>query len=205
MTINYELFARLMNRSGELARQAGIPSMVRRVYNERLKERAEGFLSADAALTRAMGADRKESSEAKRFLGVLDRPYTLARATALAYKPHLVLPETLKAAPTDTDKMNAIETLLDVVEAAASQGWAQDLLSGPFGTVGPSTVKEIDEAIRADASLSAARQARAQAYGPAYDEYLSFKRVVRMACGPRSREYHRIHLRSVQPGEPQED
>jgi len=205
MSINYKLFARLMNRASEVAKQGGIPPIVTRVHNERLKAPAEAFLSACAALDKAVGNRAKEGGEAGDALERIDKPYAVARATALAYLPHLVLPETLKSVATDTDKMVAIETLIEVLEARVSEAWAKELLDGAFGKQAPSVVKEIDDAIQADAALAEARAARAEAYGLAYDEYLSFKRVVRAACGPTSREYHRIHLRSVEPGKPEEE
>jgi hypothetical protein len=116
--------------------------------------------------------------------------------------PHLVLPETLKSVRTDTDKMDAIESLQEVLEANGAAGWAQDLLGGDFGRLAPDTIREIDEAIQVDASLAAARRARAQAFGPAHEAYLSFKRLVRAACGPTSRDYRRIHIRSMEAEEP---
>jgi len=100
--------------------------------------------------------------------------------------------------------MAAIEELFEVLETNAAEPWAKALLDGDFGKLAPETVREIDEANRADATVAAARKARAEAYGVAYDQYLSFKRVVRSACGPTSREYHRIHLRSVDGTEPEE-
>jgi hypothetical protein len=204
MAINYRVFARMMHRANEVANQAGIPSIIVRVYKERLEGAAQTYLTANAALDTATGLGRKETTEAKAALDAIDKPYAVARAATLAYVPHLVLPETLKAVRTDTDKMDAIETLHEVLEANATAGWAQDLLAGDFGKLAPKTVQEIDEAIHADATLAAARKARAEAYGRAYDEYLSFKRVVRSACGSSSREYRRIHLKSFEPGQPEE-
>jgi len=204
MAIKYKLFGRLLLRADEVASQSGISAVVTRVHGDVLKGPATAFLTAEAALTTAISAQSKESGEAKAALAKIDKSYGVARAAAMAYQPHLVLPETLKSVPTDTDKMDAIETLLEVLEVHANEGWAKELLDGEFGKLAPEAVREIDEGMRADATLSAARSARSAAYGPAYDAYLSFKRVVRAACGPKSREYHRIHVRSVDGTEPEE-
>ena len=74
--------------------------------------------------------------------------------------------------------------------------WADNLLKGPFGVQAPLVIKEIAESVEANKDLSKAREARAKAYGPAYEHYLAFKRVVREAYGPTSKEYKRIHIAS---------
>jgi len=43
---------------------------------------------------------------------------------------------------------------------------------------------------------SGVHDARAAAYGLAYEKYLAFKRVVRDAYGPSSKQYPRIHVRA---------
>ena len=92
--------------------------------------------------------------------------------------------------------MNAIEKLLDVLDEHVGQPWADDLIQGEFGTKGAKAVKELNESIAANKALNKAQMARAQAYGPAYEKYLRFKRVVRDALGPSSKQYRRIHLRA---------
>ena len=63
-------------------------------------------------------------------------------------------------------------------------------------------VKELYEAIEANKVRSSARTERAKAYGPTYEKYIAFKRVVRSARGPHSKEYHhRIHIRGTAGGE----
>ncbi|MCU0689902.1 MAG: hypothetical protein MUF54_00740 [Polyangiaceae bacterium] len=203
--MNFKVFVRLLKRSEELANQAGTPAIVARVYKERVEGPANAFLSANDTLRTVLGDNSKENAEAASALKAIDKPYSVARCAALAYMPHLVLPETLKAVRTDTDKMDAIESLQEVLEANGAAGWSQDLLGGDFGRLAPDTIREIDEAIQADASLTAARRARAQAFGPAYEAYLSFKRVVRAACGSVSREYRRIHMRSTESEELDEE
>ena len=116
--------------------------------------------------------------------------------TVRAYVPTLIVPDTLKRQPTDTDKVSAVEDLLDAIDDHVGEKWADEALSGEFGTMAPKFIKEMSESITASKSLSAARETRASAYGPAYEKYLAFKRVVREAHGPTSKEYQRIHLRA---------
>ena len=70
-------------------------------------------------------------------------------------------------------------------------------MAGPLGTKGPDVVRNIEEAIAASKKLSEAKEKRAEAYGPTYDAFLRFKRVVRSALGPSSKQYRRIHGRAA--------
>ena len=99
--------------------------------------------------------------------------------------------------PTDVEKTHAIEELIDKVDDHTGQAWADDILAGPLGTKGPDVVRNIEEAIAASKNLSEAREKRAEAYGPTYDAFLRFKRVVRSALGPSSKQYRRIHGRAA--------
>lgn len=45
MAINYRVFARMMHRANEVANQAGIPSIIVRVYKERLEGAAQAYLT----------------------------------------------------------------------------------------------------------------------------------------------------------------
>lgn len=110
---------------------------------------------------------------------------------------------------TEQNALPVIDRILELrrcplVESNGTQGWAQDLVATGFPTVAADGVREVEEAIDADASLAVARNARMEAYAPARDAFLSFKRVVRTACGSKSREYHRIHVRSAESAEPVE-
>jgi hypothetical protein len=116
---------------------------------------------------------------------------------AAAFVVGVVLPDTLKAQRTDTDQVDAIEDLVAIVDEHAGEPWAEVIASGEFGQKAPQTIKEIHEAIEANKGLSEARTARAAAYGPAYEAYLKFKRVVRDALGPASKQYKRIHFRDA--------
>ena len=203
MAIDHKRFPRVLGRCSELASQTGTPSIVKQVYNDKLKDASDTYITTNAALRTATGSVAKEGTEAAKALKAVDQPYRVARSTVMAYLPHVVVPETLKALGTDTDKMDAIETLLDVLDENNTAKWAADLLAGEFGSTGAHAVKELSEAIDANKAFAAARTARMQAYGPAYEQYTAFKRVVRDACGPSSVEYRRIHLRSA-AGDPED-
>jgi hypothetical protein len=169
-----------------------------------LKGPADTFLAAQKSVTAGESAAAKEGSEASAALESIDKPYREARAVTLAYLPTLKVPDTLKRQPTDTDKMTAIESLLDAIDDHVGTPWADEVLSGEFGERAPQAIKEISESVEANKSLAGAKQARAAAYGPAYEKYLAFKRVVRDVHGPASKEYKRIHLRASGGGAEEE-
>jgi hypothetical protein len=204
--IDYGRLDRVLARCEEIAGEPGAHAIVARVYKDVLKPAAKGFREAHAEIASKESAQKKEAREAREALEALDRPYRSARATVLAYLPHKKLPETLKAQPTDPDKLIAIEALLDVIDEQAGQGWADELAAAEFGKLAPKTIKELNEAVAADKELASAREARASAFAPAYEKYLAYKRVVRETLGNKSKQYKRIHVRvSVSPPEPEEE
>lgn len=193
--IDYGRLDRVLARCEEVANEPGVHAIVARVYKDVLKPAAKGFREAHAEIAAKESTHKKEVREAREALEALDRPYRSARATVLAYLPHKKLPETLKAQPTDTDKLIAIEGLLDVIDEQTGKGWADDLAETEFGKLASKAIKELNEAVTADKDLAAAREARAAAFGPAYEKYLAFKRVVRETLGNKSKQYKRIHVR----------
>lgn len=203
MTIDYERFERIGARCKEIAEDTSLPPILAIVYDEVVKGPLEAFLTASKAVDTARSAFAKENGEALAALDEVDGPYRVARSSVLAVLPETVLPETLKSLPTDTDKVNAIERLTDVIDDHVGKPWADTLLAGPFGTLGPKVVKEITEAVAANLALSKAMRERAAAFGPAHEVYMRFKRVVRDALGPGSKQYRRIHLRAS-PGKKEE-
>jgi hypothetical protein len=194
--IDYARFVRVLTRSVEVATEQGLPPIIAHVYQASAKPHVEAFLTAADDVDKATSAFSKENREGLDALRDLDTPYRVARSAVLAVVKDAKLPDTLKAQPTDTDKLNAIEKLLDVIDEHAGEPWADALLQGAFGTKGAVAVKELNESITANKALNKAKMARAQAYGPAYESYLSFKRVVRDALGPGSKQYRRLHLRA---------
>ena len=196
MAIDYERFGRVVRRSVEVGTDDKLPKIIGVVYKASAEGPIQAFLATDKVVNDAMNAFRKEHSEAIDALAKMDAPYRVARSAVLAMVPTVKLPDTLKAQPTDTDKLKAIEDLLDLIDDHTGTPWADTLLQEEFGKQAPQTVKELNEAIAANKALSVATAARAAAYGLAYEAYLSFKRVVRDALGPGSKEYKRIHLRA---------
>ncbi len=196
-TIDYGRFTRALNRCGEIAAEPGMKATVVLVYQEVLMSAAQTYLAADDGVTKAESSFGKENKEAIDALEALDGIYREARSVAAAFVTGLVLPDTLKTQRTDTDKVDAIEDLVGILDEHAGETWADTLSSGDFGQKAPKTIKEIHEAIEANKGLSEARTARAGSYGPAYEAYLKFKRVVRNALGPASKQYKRIHFRDA--------
>ena len=195
--INFGRFNRIMLRCVEAGTEAGMKASVTRMYEETLRPALEVYLAAHSAVAKAETALRKEHKEATDALITIDAPYREARSVVRAFAPETVLPDTLKAQPTDTDQLNAIKTLVGTLDEHSGQAWADEITQGEFGQHAAATVKELNEAIAADKQLASAREARAAAYGPAYERYLRFKGVVRNALGAKSRQYKRIHLRAA--------
>jgi 3-oxoacyl-ACP reductase-like protein len=196
MKIDYERFARVITRSIEVGNEPNADPVVATIFKQTLSDAAADYLALDAGVSTAMTSFGKENREALDALVSLDGPYRVARAAVLAMLPNTDLPDTLKSQPTDTDQLNAIARLLDLIDDHVGEQWADVLLAGEFGTKAAKTVQELSESIAANKALSKARSDRAAAYGPTYEKYLRFKQVVRNAYGPGSKQYRRIHLRS---------
>jgi len=194
--IEYIRFVRILCRCVEVSLEPGLPAIIRQVYEVSAQSSVEAFFLRSKEVDQATEAFAKENREGLEALKELDGPYRVTRSAVSAIAMKVNLPDTLKAQPTDTDKLNAIEKLLDVLDDHAGEPWADDLLQGEFGTKGAKAVKELNEAIAANKALNKAQMDRAAAYGPAYEKYLRFKRVVRDALGPSSKQYRRIHLRA---------
>ncbi len=203
--INYQRFHRAATRCKELGTGKNTKPIVANVYQNNTQAPLEAFIAAHQTLSQKESAAAKENKEAKAILSAVDVPFRVARATVLAFVPTLDVPATLSAQPTVTDQVLAVESLLDIVDDYVGTPWADEILKGDFGTLAPNVVKEVSEAAEADKDLAAARQARAAAYGPAYEKYIAFKRVVRAQYGASSLEYRRIHLRTTGGNETEEE
>lgn len=202
--IDYDRFNRLLTRCGEVAAEPGMKKSVVRVYTDVLKDAADHFRQAHWNVQQAQTAFGSEGSEALSALSALDGPYRETRSVVLAFVPAARLPDTLKVQPTDTDKLNAIEALLKVLEEHAAKPWAEEQKLGDFALQAPKTLTEIREAIAANKALAATREKRASAYGTAYERYLRFKHVVRDGLGSKSKQYKRIHARGPRTADEQE-
>lgn len=199
--MEYAKMARLLTRCTEIAEDAMVKPVVKTTYLGILESPALTFLNAERTVMKAESTYAKEASEAAAALEALDQPYREARSVVKAFVPTTNVPATLKQLPTDTDRLNAIETLVDVVDDYETTTWANDVLQGPFGQKAAATMTEFEEAITANKRLGEARTTRAAAFDPAYEAYLRFKRVVRDAYGATSVEYKRIHLRGSSSSE----
>jgi hypothetical protein len=198
--IDYDRLVRVLTRSKELGETVGGNASVSLAWTDLLMNPATAYLSAHAALTNAESDATKENGEASRAVADFDLAYGLARMVIRAYLPSEVLPDTLKALATDTDRKNAIIKLRDVLEEHTDAAWARTLLEGDFGRKADGVIQELTEWITANRALDASEKARAAAFGPAYDRYLAFKAIVRQAHGPTSIQYQRIHIRPRRGG-----
>jgi len=196
VTIDYERFNRVITRSIEVAKEPDADPIVASVFTETLADEATAYLAMDTEVSAATTQFAQENREALKALAALDAPYRVARAAVVAILPETELPDTLKSLPTDTDQLNAIARLIDIIDDHVGKEWADKLLAGEFGTTAVRTTQELSESIAANKRLSKAKTDRAAAYGPTYEKYLAFKRVVRNAYGPGSKQYRRIHLRA---------
>jgi len=204
VSIPYERFARVITRCIEIAAETDVDPVVAGVYKETFADAATAYLATDTAISKALSEFAKENREALTALASLDAPYRVARSARSAVLPGSDLPDTLKSLPTDTDQLNAITRMLDVIDDHVGKSWADALLTGEFGTKAPKTVQELEESIAANKDVTKAKTDRATAYGPTYELYLAFKRVVRNAYGPGSKQYRRIHLRASPATPPEE-
>lgn len=193
--IDYAKMGRILCRCTEIAEAANVKAVVKTTYDGVLKGASKAYLDANRAVVKAESAYAKEMNEAEVALETLDQPYREARSVVKAFIPTVKVPVTLKQLPTDTDRVNAIDTLVDVVDDHQATTWAVELVTGSFGQKAQPTITELKEAIGASKALADAKATRAATFDPAYKAYLRFKRVVRDALGAKSIEYKRIHLR----------
>jgi hypothetical protein len=194
-TIKHDLFERLLVRCEEIAVADGEDPSVALLYMDLLAAPAMRFRAAHKAIADAETAAGTANAEALQALEDFDHHFRAARALARAYIPALATPDTLKRQPTDTDKASAIQDLFDILASRAGETWAKTCVESAFGKLAPGVIEALRRADDCATKLAEARRARAEAYGPAYAQFLAFKRVVREAHGPRSRTYARIHLR----------
>jgi len=204
VSIDYDRFARVIARCIEVGEATDANPVVSAVYKATLEAEAKGYLAKENAFTDAKNAFAKENGEAVKAFADLDAPYRVARSALVAILPHTQLPDTLKAQPTDTDKLNAISRLIDLIDDHSGEAWADNILAGDFGVQAPAAVTEMREAMAANTDLSKAQLERAAAYGPTYEKYIRFKGVVRNAYGTGSKQYRRIHLRALPGAAPEE-
>jgi hypothetical protein len=196
---SYHIMGRSLGRCGETAGESGMAPEITRVYNDALAPAAEAFCKAHEAVVVAKSTAKEKRIEIDRQLAVFDPIYRGARSAVVAFAPAKVLPDTLKAQSTDTDVLMAIAALRSVVQSHAGQTWADELMAGRFGTLAAKIETALKESIDAGKALAGARLARMEAYGPAYQQYVAFKHVVRDILGASSVQYRRLHPRRAVP------
>lgn len=208
MNISHDTFTRLLLRCLEISKQPGINPAILGVYKDTLEAPANEYLGTDAAVNASLIAFEKENSEAFGALSSLDGPYKVARSALRAIYPSTAkaAPLTLKSLPTDTDKLKAIQWLLDSIQGHAGEAWADAILAGEYGVSASKSITEVEEAIAANKAYTKAKMDRADAAVLAYSRFIDFRQLVREACGAGSKEYQRLHLRGSSPkDEPEAD
>jgi hypothetical protein len=195
-SIKFSRFNRVLTRCTEVGTAQDARATVSGIHKDVLGPPLTAFQKAHSAVRKAESTLAKASAASAAALAGFDDVYAEARLVTLAYVPTVKVPDTLKQQPTDTDKADAIQVLLDTLGGDnKAEEWAQNLLKGDFGTQAPGVIEKLSATVAASVILSKARENRAEAYGPAYEKYLAFKKVVRKAYGQSSKEYQRIHLR----------
>ncbi|MDC0750030.1 hypothetical protein [Polyangium mundeleinium] len=131
--IEYEVLYRLLTRAAEIAAEPAMHPSVVTVYENVLQSPAKAFRKAHVDLLAAESVRAGKRDERGMALDALDGHYKVARSVLLAFAPHTVLPDTLKAQNTDTDKVNAAMRLFDML--ANMQGMCGQTSSsrGPSG------------------------------------------------------------------------
>ncbi|HSN86229.1 MAG TPA: hypothetical protein VL025_05690 [Thermoanaerobaculia bacterium] len=197
MAVDFVLFRRLASRCIEVTRDPGASPVIMAVYQASSREPLTRFLAAFAEVEEGVSRWNRARAGAARALAELDPVFRSARSAVAAVEPAEVLPKTLKALTTDTDKRRAIERLLEIIGRFAGEAWADVLLQGAFGQQGAATIQAITGAYHAGVALDRARKARASAFKPAWAAFLGFRRVVREAYGKSSNQYQRLRVRDA--------
>lgn len=196
--LDFARFTRVLLRSEEIAVEQGMRKSIVRVYNDKLAPAAAPYLAADAIVTASTTALNASNEGLPPALDKIDLPYQEARIVAFVFIPGAVLPETLKSQPTDTDKISALDKLMNALDEHKAEPWAAELLQGEFGTQAASVVTLIRDGVTASKNLAAARTERQAALPAAYDAFIQYKRLVRTVLGSASKQYQRIHVRELE-------
>lgn len=194
--IHYSVFVRLLSRCVEVVQEPNAPPVVVEVYKASVEQPITSFLTASDEVDNARRLFDKTSREANEALEEVDNPYKLARSSIVAVVKGNHLPAALKSQRTDTDKLNAIEKLLGILNQHQGQPWADTLRQGDFGIKGEQASQALRAVITASKALTTARLVRAKLAEPMYATYMDFKCVIRDAFGSTSKQYRRVHLRA---------
>lgn len=205
MRITFIRFNRLASRCKETATTAGAAAVLVAVYQGASGPPLQSFMTTMVAVETTGDRYAKAVVDTERVLAEMDPLFRAARSVFLAFHPTAKVPDTLKSQPTDTDKRDALQGLFDKVHDRQGQTWADALLQGAFGLKAAPAIAQLDELIAAAKALQEAKAARAAAFGPAWEGYRSFKRVVRDTCGAASLDYRRLRIRSAASGDDEEE
>ena len=192
--MTHRQFFRLLTRAQEIASQAGISKQVSQVHAAVLAPVADVYCENHGAVDVAYSKLQTAKLALGTTFAVFDGCYRTTRSVALAFHPALKVPETLKQQPTDTDRLTAIKTLVDLVTSYSAEEWAKDQLSGEFGALSTTYVAELKQVITYAKDHSDAVQTRIGSFPEAYDKFLRFKQVVKDTLGASSLEYRRLKV-----------
>jgi hypothetical protein len=195
--MDYPRFTRMLRRSADIAAEPKMKPGIVLLYADVLQPVAEPYLAADAALKTAQSQLNARKIDAAAALAAIDEPYQAARALVAAYVAGVVLPDTLKAQPTETETVAAESELSSLILEHKGEPWADDLIAGPFGQLAPVAGPKIQDAVNANIALTKARLDRQKAYPAAYEAFVKFKKVVRTGLGRTSKQYQRINVREA--------
>jgi hypothetical protein len=190
--VKHNRMVRSLERAGEVAHDPAVSEGVKLLYDDVLAAKATAFRLAHETVRTAQAAVVRANLKRQQQLAVFASPYALTRVIVLAHDPGAQLPETLKAQATDTDTLVAVSDVLSIVQLHAGEPWAEQLLADSFGTLAPAVKTALEDAIAANKALWIAQRDRADAFGPAYEAFLSFKRAVRADLGASSPHYRRL-------------
>lgn len=197
MNIRISVFARLCKRCREIMMEAGAPQVFVDIYQSASGQPLQQYSDLTKEVKRARSRANRATKAKDRALGEMDSLFLSARAAVVAVDPGRELPATLKRAPTDTDKREAVEELVEALADHAGEAWADNMAQGAFGQKAPATIQAIDDYIAALNALQKAKAARKAAFASAWEAFLAYKGLVRSTLGAASRQYQRLRLRNA--------
>lgn len=205
MGIDYPRFWRVLDRSERLAGSPNVKPIVRTTYQQKLAAPAGRFKRAHKAIADMESRRAKEQREAFHMLVNIRDPYNEVRAALQTFLDGVAIPPALSSAKTPNEKYDAISSALALIDAYngsdeggedEAQQWAKDLTDGPFYSLAPTALREIDEWIEVNGDHEEFVQERALAYAEAYPHFLRFRTQVRASYGSKSIHYRRLLVKS---------
>ena len=199
MRVELSVFFRLCLRCREIMLEAGAPQVLVDVY-QTTGQPLETFSASMQTVKQARKRVKDANVGRASMLAEMDKLFRVARSAVGAIVPTTVLPETLKAQPTDTDKRDAIQELKSTIEGHAGAAWADNLLQGEFGQKAAAAIQQLTEYVEAGNALQKAQADRASAFGPGWSAFVKYKRLVHATLGSSSRQYQGLRVRKISAG-----